>query len=161
MKKFKKKYIDKKQIDAEIEEEEIKLQTHKEKGPLLSEYDLEKLNFLNNSKRIMPNGASSAHLPINAQTGLQIKLYESIKTKMQRVEHRKLQLKIRGQKEDHKDKYVKERPKKKDVAKIRNSFDDSYLKEQEKLINPKYHQIIKEDIEKKGRPALVIMDMAQ
>ena len=40
-------------------------------------------------------------------------------------------------------------------------FDDSYLKEQESIIKPKETTIIQEVIEKQGRPALVIMDLAQ
>jgi hypothetical protein len=37
---------------------------------MLSDYDLEKLHFLNNSKRIMPNGESSAQKPSNVETSL-------------------------------------------------------------------------------------------
>jgi hypothetical protein len=40
-------------------------------------------------------------------------------------------------------------------------FDDSYLKEQESIIKPKEQPIIPEVVEKKGRPALVLMDLAK
>ena len=41
-----------------------------------------------------------------------------------------------------------------------NMFDDSYLQGQDDIIRPKDKVIIQEIVEKKGRPSLVIMDMA-
>jgi hypothetical protein len=52
----------------------------------------------------MRNGQSFAHPPTNAEASINIKLYSSLKEKMNSVQHRKLQHLIRHGKEDLNDK---------------------------------------------------------
>ena len=61
--------------------------------------------FLNDSNRVIPNGMTTANKPGNFDTNMKIKLYASMKTKMDSDQHRKLQYKVRkGENDYHYDK---------------------------------------------------------
>lgn len=49
----------------------------------LSPLDKEKLNFLNNTSKIMPNGMTKQAQPSNIEAIMNIRLYSSLKDKMQ------------------------------------------------------------------------------
>ena len=70
----------------------------------LATFQREKLYFLNDSARVLPNGNASALPPPNTESLMNIKLYTSIKDKMDSEQHRKLQHMIRYGKEDYTDK---------------------------------------------------------
>ena len=55
----------------------------------------------------MPNGNAFAQAPANTESTMNIKLYRSIKDKMDSEQHRKLQHMIRYGKEDYADKREK------------------------------------------------------
>ena len=118
--------------------------------------------FLNDSNRVIPNGMTTANRPGNFDTNMKIKLYASMKTKMDQDQHRKLQYKVRknGENEYH---YDKRETQEYDIqrkqqainakrAKInsyqKDPFDKSYLIEQEKEMKPKLGAINAEQIEK-------------
>ena len=70
----------------------------------LNTFDLEKLNFLNDSQKLMQSGSSFANHPGNSEAAMNIMLYDSLKEKMNSDQHRKLQHLIRFGKDDLKDK---------------------------------------------------------
>ena len=95
MDKFKKRIQGLKVADQQ--EKQFKFNMKNFKGDeYLSKYNQEKFHFLNNSRRLMPNGNTSAHMPCNAASRTEIKLYETIKEAMDSEQHRKLQFQIRG-----------------------------------------------------------------
>lgn len=56
----------------------------------LSEYERERFSFLNTSKKIMHNGVATASQPHPVTSQMQIRLYESIKDRMNSDHHRKI-----------------------------------------------------------------------
>lgn len=57
----------------------------------LSDYEKERFSFLNTSKRIMDNGTSTANQPLNTKVKMEVKLFGSIKERMNSDHHRKIQ----------------------------------------------------------------------
>lgn len=142
----------------------------------LSDYDRERLAFLNGSPRIMQNGTSSEVMPTRNTTEMEVRLYKVLKDKSDSDEHRKLQFELRKYDENHDDKELRRtedikkelEDKKERKLRARNqgeSHDTSYLKKVERMIQTKgkFQNMPMSDavVERLGRPALVLMEMAQ
>ena len=66
----------------------------------MTEYEKERFSFLNTSKRIMDNGTTTATQPLNPKVKMEVKLFGTIKERMNSDHHRKIQQQLREIKYD-------------------------------------------------------------
>jgi len=83
MKKYKEHLDAKKAVLLKEKENNFKAQRKRYAvRDYLNKFDLEKLNFLNDSQKLMQSGKTFAHQPGNSEATMNIKLYDSLKDKM-------------------------------------------------------------------------------